>query len=299
MPKNSMDEKLPVLLSEHEPCAPPSSSSSTVSHFMGRLDARVRSMSSPHTVPSCQTSLRPYASNTYAKIKAPYDGEGSSTHDHQPHPRGVNLMSRSQHPSCSHLRHPPSFRRRQDERTASQDYLLHVAPPLSNIVGNFSQSTTVTNGNDGPGSGSRSSLNMLQSSSYSRVPFPSTSEESYPSAHSTDAIAVFQAPPDKSGVEGRRRHDCIFEDWVEIIFAVTVDETSTSSSATSVHTAPRPRGLVDPLRRRVRALASLLSTRCKFPTMFTKERRPPHLDDYDYNLVEYDIPCLAYISCLW
>ena len=296
MPKNSIDEKLPVLLPEYESRAPPSSPGSTVSRFMGRLDANVHSMSSLRPVPSSQTSLRPDARKTYAKIKARHDGEGSSTH-----PSGVKVMPRFHHSSCTILRHPPPCCCRQDKRTASQNDLLHVAPPLSNLVRRFSQSTAVTNGNNsGP---STSSSNRPQSFSNSRIPFPSTSEESYPSAYSTDAIALFQAPPDIGGVhyfKDRRRHDYIFEDWVEISFVVAVDETSTSASATSVHTASRPRGPVDPLRRRVRAFARLLlSARRKFPTMFTKERRPPHINDHDYNLVEYDIPCLAYISCLW
>jgi hypothetical protein len=145
---------------------------------------------------------------------------------------------------------------------------------------------------------------MDQSPFGDRVPFPSISEESYPSPYSDDAIAVFQAPPDKSGVphyfEGRRNHEDILQDQAQVIFAVAVDGTSASSSATSAHTAARPRGLLKPLRRRVRALASsLLTSRRKFPIMFTKERGAPHLDDYDYDSVEYDIPCLAYISCLW
>ena len=304
MPENGIDENSPVQPSVHESCAPLSNSSSTVSRLVGRLDDNLHRMSSLRTVPSCRSSLRPDARKKYASTKARYDCDGSSTHN-QPHSRGVKLMSRRQHSSCGNLRYPPPCRRRQDKCTTSQHDLLHVAPSLSRLVRKYSQSTTMTNGSNDPNCGPSSSSNMFQSSFDIHVPFPSTSEESYPSAYSTDAIAVFQAPPDINGVhyfEGRWRHDDIFEDWVEIIAAVEVDETSTSAHATSVHTASRPRRFVDPLRRRARAFASfLLSARHKFPITFIKlkEHRPPHIDDYDHNSVEYDIPCLAYISCLW
>jgi hypothetical protein len=297
-----VDEILPHPFSEHESFVPPSGSGSTVSCFGRRLEASAPSLSSLRTTPSWQSSLGPDVRKTYAEIKARYDDEDSNTYN-QPHPRGATLTPRSQRSSSSDLKYLPARRCRQDKPTTSQNNCLHISPPLVDLPGHISHAMMVTNRYKDQSSDRSSSSSTDRLSFGDRVPFPSTSEESYPSPYSADAIAVFQVPPDKGGAgyfEGGRKREDILEDQIQVIFAVAVDGTSTSSSATSLYTAHRPHGLLEPLRRRAKALASsLLSTRCKFPTIFTKKRRAPHFDYYDYNDVEYDIPCLAYISCLW
>jgi hypothetical protein len=301
MPGNRVDEILPLPLAEHGLFVPPSSSSSTVSYFGGRLEASAPSLSSLRTTPSWQSSLGPDVRKTNAKIKARYDGEDFNTHN-QPHPCGETLMPRSQHSSSSDLKYFPARCRSQDKPTTGQNDYLHISP-LVDLPGHISHAMTVTNKHKDQSSDRSSSSSTDRLSFGDPIPFPSTSEESYPSPYSADAIAVFQAPPYKGGAryfEGRRKREDILEDQVQVVFAVAVDGTSTSSGTASLYTAPRLYGPLEPLRRRVKALASsLLSTRRKFPTIFTKKHRAPHFDDHDYTSVEYDIPCLAYISCLW
>lgn len=274
--KDPVDETLPVPLSEHEAFIPPSNTSSTVSCFGGRIDASIRSLTPLRTVSSWQSSLHPDARKTFAKIKAQHDSEDTNAHNR----RGGTLASRSQCSSSSNMKH------------------------LVNLPGYFSHATTVTNGYNDRSSSQCSSSSTYQSSFCDRVPFPSTSEELYPSPYSADAIAVFQAPPDKGRthhLDDRQKHGDILENQIQVIFSVAVDGTSTSSGDSFAPTASlRPRGPLKFLkhpRRRLGAWAkSLLSTRRKLLT--SKECRAPHFDDYDYNSVEYDIPCLAYISCL-
>jgi hypothetical protein len=273
--KDRVDENLPVPLSEHESFIPPSNTSPTVSCFGGRLDASIRSPSSLRTISSWQSSLHRDARKKYAKIRARHDSEDTNAHNQ----RGGMLASHSQYSSSSNMKH------------------------LVNFPRYFSHATTATNGNNDQSSSQSSSSSSCQSSFGDCVPFPSTSEESYPSPYSADAIAVFQAPSDKGGAryfEDHEKYGDILENQIQVVFSLAVDGTSTSSGHSFVPTAPRSRGLLKHPRRRLGAWAkSLLSTRRKFLTVFSKERRAPHFDDCDYNSVEYDIPCLAYISCLW
>jgi hypothetical protein len=274
-----------------------------------RLEASVYSLSSLRTIPSWRSTL-PRAHKTYAKIEGGHDGAGASDPDSTPglpHPFGG---APPQHSSFGNLWNNSVCRQRDGKRPRSQNNAFHTS--LSDILARFSHAmTSSTNGHHDPGtSSSSSSLGTHQSSSLdSHIPFPSTSEESsYPSPYSADAVAVFQAPLNKGdpscfdGYVKHRGHRGTPEARIQVVFAESTDRTSTGTgtSATSARAASKPRGRLVPLRRRVRALAgSMTFTRCKFPTIFRKHRHPPYPVDDDNDPVEYDIPCLAYITCLW
>ena len=297
LPDCCVDEKVAAPLSEGESCAHLSTSGSTVSRFVGRLGASVLSLSSLRTIPSWQSSLVPDVHTTYAKIDPRYDSEGSR---HLP-----CGMAPNQHPSSGSQRHYTLHRRRHEKRTRSPNNVLHdaISPPSS--FARFPHARTATHRRHDPNSSSSSSLNTYQSSFDSHIPFPSTSEESYPSPRSPDAVAVFQIPIDKGEAplsDCFMKHHGILEDKIQVIFEEASDGTSTSAStgATSVRTASGKHSLLTPLRRRVSALASsVIRTRRKFPTISHRNRRPPNPVDGDDEPVEYDIPCLAYITCLW
>jgi hypothetical protein len=119
---------------------------------------------------------------------------------------------------------------------------------------------------------------------------------------------VFQAPLNKSDAplfyDGHVRFRGIFEDHMQVVFEEATDRTSssasTSTSVTSARSASKPPGILSRSRRRVSALAkAVIPARCKFLSIFDKKRPPrrPVYDDDDP--VEYDIPCLAYVTCLW
>ena len=312
----------------------PSGSSSTMSRFVERLEASVCSLSSLRTIrsiPSWRSTLT-RAHNTYAKIECDaHDdgcGDGGSDSDAPPSvlPRvsggGAGAPSSS---SGNNNFWNDSVRRggRHDKRTRGPNNVFHTS--LSDILSRFSHAmSNSTGGHHGPGTTATascsSSLGTHPSSSLGsrRVPFPSnTSEESsssssssYPSPYSADAVAAFQAPRntgDAPYFDGRVKYRGIFEDHIQVDFAEATHRTSTSThtgtstSTTSVRVTSKPHRLLTPLRRRVSAMArSVTPTRSKFPTIFHKDRRPPRrpVDDED-DFEEYDIPCLAYITCLW
>ncbi|KAI0300606.1 hypothetical protein B0F90DRAFT_1817375 [Multifurca ochricompacta] len=305
-PDSRVEEKAPTT-HEHESWAPHSSSTSTISRFMDRLGTNTQSLSSLRTIPSWRSSLFPNTSKTYAKMEVRHEDEGSHAPDLRP-PRGAILMPPPQHSSSSNLQNRSLCLRHQDKVATShddEDYLSHTSTSLSNLLARFPR--PMANSNEGPSSGSSSSLNTHQSSDDSRASVPSSSEDSYPSPYSVDAIAVFQTPPDKNEgrfFDGRRKRGGVdilenqVQNQVQVIFAEAAD--GTSASLPSVHIASRHRDVIGSLRRRVKALASsVLLKQRKVPTMFHNERRLPRLDDYDYDSAECDIPCLAYISCLW
>ncbi|KAI0289306.1 hypothetical protein B0F90DRAFT_873248 [Multifurca ochricompacta] len=130
-----------------------------------------------------------------------HEDEGSHAPDLHP-PPSATLVPPSQHSSSSNLQNRSLCLRRQDQAATSHDdegHLSHTSTPLSNLLRCFLR--PMTNSYEGPSRGSSSSLNIHQSSDDSRASAPSSSEDSYPSPYSVDAIAVFQAPPDKN--EGR------------------------------------------------------------------------------------------------
>lgn len=294
-PDGRTEEKCVVSPLELEPSAPTSSPASTVSRFMDRLGANAPSLSSLRTIPSWRSSLLPDTNKTHGKIRTRYSSEGSDF-PNPPHSRGA----RPHHPSLSSLQHRYLSHRHQNKHLTNQNGghdLLHTSVPLSN---RFSHSRTRRH--DDPSSSSSSSLSTRPSSSSdSNVPSPSTSEESYPSPYSADALAVFHAPTNKRGAnlfKSRRKHEAILEDQVKIIFEEATDTTSTMAAVSSAHSLARRRGHISRLKRRIRALAESMSPpRSKAPTMFNNEPRSPYVDDHDS--MEYDIPCLAYISCIW
>ena len=269
-----------------EPSAPPFSSTSTISRFR----AKVPSLSSLRTIPSWRSSLfnKPYAkilvrtSSEESDVPNPSDSSGAGPH----------------HTALNSLRHRNLRRRRQNKRSTNQDDPLHASVPLSNLSERSWHSSTRRQYD----SSSRSSGSLStrpSSSSDFHTPSPSTSEESYPSPYSADALAVFHIPTNKraSFFKSRRKHEYILEDRVQVIFEEATDATSTSAGVSSVHSLARRRGRISCLKRRIRTLAESMSPpRSKAPAMFNNERRSPHLDD---DSVEYDIPCLAYISCIW
>ncbi|KAH9165175.1 hypothetical protein EDB89DRAFT_2012595 [Lactarius sanguifluus] len=287
------DERSPVSPLELEPSAPPFSSGSTVSRFMDRLGVNAPSLSSLRTIPSWRSGPIPDANKIYAKFRIQYSSEESDTPS-QPHSRGA----RPHHPSVGSLQH--RYLRRQNKRLMNQNGghgPLHTFVPPSNLRERISHSTMRRHADP-----SSSSLSTRPSSSLdSHVPVPSTSEESYPSPYSADALAVFHPPVDKRGLsffKGRRRHEDILEDRVQVIFEEATDATSTTAGVSSAHSLAKRRGRIGRLRRRIRALAESMSPpRSKTSTKFNNERRSPHLNDYDSE--EHDIPCLAYISCIW
>ncbi|KAH9032539.1 hypothetical protein EDB84DRAFT_136168 [Lactarius hengduanensis] len=217
------EERGPVSPLELEPSAPPFSSGSTVSRFMDRLGVNAPSLSSLRTIPSWRNSPIPNANKIYAKFHIQYSSEESDTPS-QPHSRGA----RPHHPSVGSMQH--RYLRRQKKRLMDQNGghgPLHTSVPPSK---RFSHSTM--RGHADPSSSSSSSLSTRPSSSLdSHVLFPSTSEESYPSPYSADALAVFHPPTDKhdlSFFKGRRRHEDILEDRVQVIFEEATEATSTT-----------------------------------------------------------------------
>lgn len=291
------EERSPVSPLELQPSAPFFSSGSTVSRFMDRLGVNAPSLSSLRTIPGWRDSPIPDANKTYAKFHIQYSSEESDTPS-LPHSRGA----RPYHPSVGSLQHQYLRHRRQNKRLTNQNgghSPLHPSVPPSNLLEHFSHSTMRRHAD--PSSSSSSSLSTRPSSSLdSHVLFPSTSEESYPSPYSADALAVFHPPTDKRGlsfIKGHRRHEDILEDRVQVIFEEATDATSTTAGVSSAHSLAKRRGRIGRLRRRIRALAESMSPpRSKTSTKFSNERRSPHLNDYDSE--EHDIPCLAYISCI-
>ena len=305
--------------SEREARPLSSGSSSTMSRFVERLEASVYSLSSLRTIPSWRSTLS-CAHKTYAKIECGHDGDS----DTPSLPHECEGAPSSQRSSFGNIWNNSLRRRRQDRRARSPNNVFHTS--LSDILARFSHAmSNSTSGHHGPGTTSSRSSGSLSahpsSSLNSHVPFPSASDESsssssssYPSPYSADAVAAFQAPRRNKGgdvrdapyFDGRVRYRGIFEDHIQVDFAEAVDGTSTSTntstSATSVRGATsKPRRLLAPLRRRVSAVArSVTPTRRKFPTIFHKDhRRSPRPVVEDDDPVEYDIPCLAYITCLW
>ncbi|KAH9051717.1 hypothetical protein EDB87DRAFT_1662326 [Lactarius vividus] len=294
-PGSCAEERSPVSPPELEPSVPSFSSGSTVSRFMDRLGVNAPSLSSLRTIPSWRSRPIPDANKTYARFRIQYSSEESDTPS-QPHSHGA----RPHHPSVGSLHH--RHLRRQNKRLTNRNGRhgpLHTSVPSSNLLERFSHSTMRRHAD--PSSSSSSSLSTRLSSSLDSHA-PSTSEESYPSPYSADALAVFHLPTDKRGLsffKGHRRHEDILEGRVQVIFEEATDATSTTAGVSSAHSLAKRRGRIGRLRRRIRALADSMSPpRSKTPTtMFNNEHRSPHLDDYDSE--EHDIPCLAYISCIW
>jgi hypothetical protein len=265
---------------ELEPSALPSCSTSTFSRLMDRLGANAPSLSSLRTIPSWRSSLLPDTNKTYAKMHTRSSSEESDT-PNPPHLRGPT----PHHPSLSGLQRRYLRHRRHNKCLTNQHGRhnpFHTPAPNSR-----------TRRHDYPSSSSRSSLSTRPSSSVdSHVPSPSTSEESYPSPYSADALAVFHTSKHRASFFKSRCK----QDRIQVIFEEAADATSTSVSASSAHSLPRRHGRFGPLKRRIRALAESMSPpRSKAPAVLNDERMSPHLDDDDS--VEYDIPCLAYISC--
>ena len=290
-PDSRVDGKLTVLLSESESGAPPSSSNSTVSRFMGRFGGGV----SRRPIPSWRSSAD--AQKTYAKIDSRHNSEDSDSPDP---PHYLREMVPYQHTSSGYQRRYP-LRGRHEKRTSSTNDIFHASIPFPSLLARFPHARTMKNGHHDPDRSSSSSLNTYQSPFDSHVPFPSISEESYPSPYSPDAVAVFQIPLDAGEAPP---FDCfvehnILKDEIQVTFSEDSDRTSTSTGATSLRPASARRGLLASLKQRVGALASSVRRpRCKLPTIFHIHRHPNPVDDDD-NPLEYDIPCLAYITCLW
>jgi hypothetical protein len=310
-----VDEESAVPLSNREARIRPSRSSSTTSRFVDRLGTGVCSLSSLRTIPSWRNTF-PRAHKTYARIERGHDVGGGFRSDSPslPHLRGGT--SPSQHSSSGNLQNNSLRHRRRHaaKRTKSQNNVFHT--PLSDLLTRFSHAMTISSsGYRDSGTGSSFGSNSLatqHSSSFdsSYIPFPSMSDDSsrtFPSPYSPDAAAVFQAPPNKSDAphffDGHVKFRGIFEDHMQVVFEEATDRTSSSASTntcvSSSRTASKPPGLLVRSRRRVSALARAVTpARCKFLSVFDKKRsRPRPADDNDP--VEYDIPCLAYVTCLW
>lgn len=312
-----LDEKSSAVpLSDRETRPRPSRSSSTTSRFVDRLGTGVHSLSSLRTIPTSWRNTFPRAHSTYAKIERGHDVGGvGSPSDNPSLPRPRDGTTLSQHSSSGNLRH--RRRRASSKRsTKSQNNNVFHAP-LSDLLTRFSHAMTISTSVRDSGTGSsyssgNSSLGAQHSSSFdsSYIPFPSISDESsrtFPSPYSPDAAAVFQAPLNKSDAphfyDGHVKFRGIFEDHMQVVFEETTDRTSSSASTrtsvTCARTASKPPGLLVRSRRRVSALArAVASTRCKFLSVFDKKRLSPR-PVYDDDPVEYDIPCLAYVTCLW
>jgi hypothetical protein len=309
-----IDEKSAVPLSDRESRLP-SRSSSTISRFVNRLGTNLSSL---RTTPSWRNTF-PRAHKTYAEIESGHDIGGGSGSDSPSLPHLRDGASPSQHFSSGNLRNPSLRHRRRHttKRTRSQNNVFHT--PLSDLLTRFSHAMTIsTSGHRDSGtcststSTSNSSPGTNHSSSFdsSHIPFPSMSDESnrtFPSPHSADAAAVFQNRSDAPHfLDGHVKFCGIFEDHMQVVFEEETDRTSTSAStstsATSARrrTASKPPGLLVRSRRRVSALARAVTpARRKFLTIFDKKRPPPRPADDDDDPVEYDIPCLAYVTCLW
>ena len=292
----------------------PSRSSSTISRFVDRLGTSVNSLSSLHTIPSWRNTF-PRAHNTYAKIERGHDVSGCSGSDSPSLPRLRGEASPSQHSSSGYLRNNSLRHRRRHtaNRPGSRSNVPHA--PISDLLTRFSHAmTTSTGGQRGSGTSSSYSSSLGTHRSYSdssHIPFPSISDESYrtfPTPYSDDAAALFQAPLNKSDVphvfDGHVKFRGVYEDHMQVVFEEGTDRTSSSAStstgATSVRTASKPPSLLIRSRRRASALARAVTpARCKFPTIFDKKRHRPRPAYDDHDPVEYDIPCLAYVTCLW
>lgn len=326
-----IDEKSAVPLSDRESRLLPSPSSSTTSRFVEQLGPNVYDLSSLRTIPSWRNTF-PREYKAYAKLERGYDvGGGSGPSDSPSLPRLRGGASPSQRSSSGNLRNPSLRHRRRHaaKRTTSQNNVFQT--PLSDLLTRFSHAMTISTSGHGYGhrdsgtsfsssssSGNSSSLGTptQHSSSFdnsSYIPFPSISDESssrafLPSPYSDDAAAVFQNKSDAPHFfDGHVKFRGIFEDHnhMQVVFEDATDRTtsssdSTSTSATSVHTASKSPGLLVRSRRRVSALARAVTpARCKFLSIFDKKRPLPRPVDDDDDPVEYDIPCLAYVTCLW
>jgi hypothetical protein len=310
-----LSEKSAVPLSDRETRLLPSRSSSTTSRFVDRHGTGVHSLSSLCTIPSWRNTF-PRAHKTYAKIERGHDVGGGSRSDSPSLPRPRDGTSLSQHSSSGNPQnHTLRHRRRHASKrsTKSQNNVFHT--PLSDLLTRFSHamtiSTSVRDSGTSSSSGDRSLGAQHSSFDSSYIPFPSMSDESsrtFPSPYSPDAAAVFQAPLNKSDAphffDGHVKFRGIFEDRMQVIFEEATDRTSssasTSTSVTSARTAYKPPGLLVRSRRRVSALARAVTpARCKFLSIFDKKPPPPRPADNDGDPVEYDIPCLAYVTCLW
>lgn len=312
-----VDEKSAVPLSGRETRRLPSRSSSTISRFADRLGTSRYSFPSLHTIPSWRNTF-PRAHNTYAEIESGHNVGGCSGIPDSPNlPRLRGVASLSQHSSSGNLRnHSLRHRRRHAaKRTSSQNNVFHT--PLPDLLTRFSHTMTISRSgyrDSGTSSGSSSSSNSFGTyhSSYdsSHIPFPSMSDESsrtFPTPYSADAAALFQAPLNKSDAphffDGHVKFRGIFDDHMQVVFEEATDRTSTSAGtstgATSARTASKPPSLLTRSRRRVSALARAVTPARKFLSIFDKKCPPPRPADYDDDPVEYDIPCLAYVTCLW
>ena len=305
-----INEKSAVPLSDRETRLP-SRSSSTVSRFVNRLGTSVYSLSSLRAIPSWRNTF-PRAYKTYAEIDRGDDVDGGSRSDSPSLPHLRSGASPSQHSSSGNLRnHSLRHRRRHAaKRTSSQN------TPLSDLLTRFSHAMTISTSGYRDSGTSNSSLdrvgthNSSLDSSHSQIPFPSFSDESnrtFPSPYSPDAAAVFEAPLNKGDAprffDGHVKFRGVFDDHMQVVYEEATDRTSssasTSTSAASARTASKPPGLLVRSRRRVSALARAVTpARCKIPSIFDK-KRPPRPADDDDDPVEYDIPCLAYVTCLW
>jgi len=306
MPDSRVNDKLAAVLSRRDPWVTRSKSSSTATRLVGRLgaSASMRRLPSSRTMPtsSWRSNHLLDAHKTYSKIDSRHDGDGSDT-PNPPNPRGTVS---SRHSSSGNPRYHSRRRRRRQEKCSGSQNAVHSSVHVSNLLARFSHPMTMTNGRHHHSSSRStwSSLGTPQLSFDGHVPFPSiSSEESYPSPYSPDAIALFEAPLDSEVpfVDGLLKHHDSFEDHVRFVLVEPFDRTSTSAGSTTA-TPPlsRRRGLLASFKRRVRALAKSASpTRRKFPTIFRKDRRARYLVDDDNDPVEYDIPCLAYVTCLW
>jgi len=262
------------------------------------------SLPSLRTIPSWRSSLFPDAHETYAKIDPRYDSESSDS----PTPRHRSCGIRpTRHPSPGNQRRSSLRRRRHEKRTRTPNNVLPAPISLPSPLTRF---PLMKPEHHDPGRSSSSSLNTHRSSFAfdSRIPFPSIpEEESYPSPHSPDAVAVFQIPQGKGRTplfdfDCFGKHYDISEDDIRVTFAEASDGTNSRSRETSTSVLPSPgkRGLFTPLRRRVRALASsMMHSRRKFSAVIHQHRHSPNSIHDDNDPEEYDIPCLAYITCLW
>ena len=316
------DEKSAVPLSYRGTHLRPSR---TTSRFVEQLETGVYDLSSLRTIPSWRNTF-PRADKAYAKLERAHDVGGDySGIDSPTLPRLRGGAPPSQHPSSGSLQnHSLRHRRRHAaKRTGSQNNVFHT--PLSDLLTRFSHAMTISTGghrdsgtssNSSYSSSGNSSLGGTQHSSLdsssSYIPFPSISDESsrtFPSPYSPDAAAVFQAPLDKGDAphifDDHVKFRGIFEDHMQVLFEDeeatdrTSSSASTNTSASFMRTASKPPGLLVRSRQRVRALARAVApARCKFLSIFEKKLPPPRSPDDD-DPVEYDIPCLAYVTCLW
>jgi len=309
---NHVDEKSAVPLSDRETRLLSSRSSSTLSRFVDR----VYSLSSLRTIPTCRNTF-PRAHKTYAQIEGGHDVGGGFGSDSPSFPRPHGGTPPSQHSSSYNL-HNHSLRHRRRhavKRTRSRNNVSHM--PLSDLFSRFSHAMTISTSGDSDSSGTSSNYSNrslgTQPSSFdtSHIPFPSISDDSsrtFPSPCSANAAAVFQTPSDAPHFfDGHVKFREIFEDHMQIAFEEATDGTSTSgtsastrTSATFSRTASKPPGLIARSRRRVSALAKAVTpARRKFLTIFDKKRPLTRPVDDDDDPVEYSIPCLAYVTCLW